>query len=251
MWQRPLKARNNKPLCMPGRPVNLKIGGVDRSWRMSEDRFSCQAYFVPKELEPLLELLTDDYDDVAAIRWIFPAVRKLFILRERVTKRYEKIGRDAEAVDRFMEQLVSAAMLFRSSEQIEHITPLVEYVANSLKIKRKKRTAKKRTKIAAGDEVSWTDEITGERVQGFIRTIAARNKTITLMVSGDSAGVLAPKEAKAWLEQNPGKSLQELTINVTFDSALFFQRDPQIVAETIVVDKTGEADEEDNSSDGD
>lgn len=232
LWERPVAAKKDKPLCFPGRQVRLEVGGKERSWRMSEDRFSCQEAFVPKEIGSLADFLVNDYDEVLMLKWIAPAARQLIKMRKRILKRCEKVGHPKP--DEIMSRMEQAALLLQSEEQIDYVMPMIDHVAELLKAKRRKK--EKKEKISTGAEVSWLDAGTGKRVHGTVIKYALRANQIKFIVSGEPVATLMPEEAKRWLGENPGKNLAGLACHYTMELSTWRQREPKVEREVVVID---------------
>lgn len=238
VWETPLAARDGKPLCKPGTPIQVETSeGEERKWRMAAHRFSCQNYFVPKDLEDVLTYVTNDVEYVRCLAWAFPAIEAFCKLQDRIRAHAEKngLGDQTATIDSVAEFL----LLFRTQEQAQYIKPFIKYVYKNLKAKSKPKSKTSKSSFQPGAEVEWDDLGSGQRVSGTIRTVGGPKKLITLLVSGESAASLKPKYAEKWQAEHEGESISNLVIHVRYSyNEWKEERNPAVKSEAVVFDFT-------------
>ena len=191
-WEAPLQARGGKPLCRPGQSFGLpvKAGEEPKKWRMQENRYSCQTHFIPKDMEDVLPLLTNDPDQVKMLLWAFPAVAALVKLIERIQQHHKKVGGDPE---KSLNRTIDFLLLFRSQQQQQLVKPFIKMVSKQLTERKPKKLARRKDSFKSGDNVSWeVAGSSGARAEGFIQTIGGRGNLVTIIVAGPSVQVLCP-----------------------------------------------------------
>ncbi len=211
-WEAPLQARGGKPLCRPGQSFGLpvKVGEEPKKWRMQANRYSCQTHFIPKDMDDVLTLLTDDADQVKMLMWTFPTIVKLVKLVKRVQQHHEKNGGDPEVS---LNHVIDFLLLFRSEQQHDLVKPFIKMVSKQLSTKKPKAPARRKDSFKSGDSVSWDIPGTGKRAEGFILTIGGRGNLVTIMVTGESIKLLNPdatqpavkwrRPVQEWKDMNP------------------------------------------------
>lgn len=239
VWEAPLAARDGKPLCKPGYPIEVKTSeGEERKWRMAAHRFSCQNHFVPKDIEDVLAYVTADPDMVRCLAWAFSAIESFCKLQDRIRKHAEKsdLGDQTEIINTVAEFI----LLFQSQEQAQYVKPLIKHVHKNLQAKHKpKATKKAKASFQPGAEVDWDDPGSGQRVSGTICTIGGPKRLITLLVSGEGAAALKPQYAEKWQAEHDGESLSNLVIQVRYSyNEWKDERNPAVKSEAVVFDLT-------------
>lgn len=209
-WEAPLTARGGKSLCRPGQQFGLpvKAGEEPKTWRMQEDRYSCQTQFIPKDMEDVLALLSSDADQVRMLLWAFPTIAKMVKLIDRIQKHHETAGGDAEIS---LNNVIDFVMLFRSEQQQQLVKPFVKMVHTQLAERKVKKPARRKNAFKAGDNVSW--QMDNGRAEGFIQAIGGRGNLVTILVAGPSVQLLVPgsdqpairwkRSATEWRKMDP------------------------------------------------
>lgn len=210
VWETPLAVRGDRPLCGPGVKTGVTIAGAKHRWRMNEDRYSCQAHFVPKDIGDVLTYITADPVDVQMLQWTFPIVKHLVKLQERIRRYYK--SKNLEGAEKAVDNAIDFATLFTSQEQADYVRPYVNSAREAIKAAKKSRI-RRGSQFRAGDEVEWDNTAGAGRVRGFISSIGGAARLMTLMVHGENVQLLDPGNTSPallwkrpqveWLKLNP------------------------------------------------
>lgn len=232
VWEAPLKARSGKALCYPGRKIEIENDGDSRIWRMNSDRHSCQKYFVPRDMEGMLELITRNPSDLMVLRWAFPAIIKLVALQQRILTYYEK--HELDGAEKAIDRVFDLVTLFSSEEQIDYVKPFILSVEKAVKAAQKRKTRRK-TRFRAHDVVTWDDTASGERVEGHVVSIS--RKFVRLEVRGENVKSLRPELAKKALAESPTRSTADLRLPLKLDLTTWRKRNPELASRPIVLEE--------------
>lgn len=240
VWETPLDALDGKSLCKPGLPVQVKDAeGQETTWQMAPQRFSCQNYFIPQEMEDLLSFVTDDVDQLRYLSWVFPTIEAFCKFQDRVRKHAEKSG--IKDPSQLVDNAANFAMMFQTSEQAKYVKPFIKAIYKHLQAKYQPKSAPKgkgKSTYVAGAEVEWDDLGSGQRVSGVIRAVGGAKRLITLLVSGDSAAALQPEYAEKWQTEHPDALIDDLVIQVRYNFKDWRdERNPAVKAAAVVFDE--------------
>lgn len=187
--------------CRPGKPVG------DEGDKMRADIFSCESFFVCKELEPEIDaFFSMGLAEILTVRRMLPSMRKLLATESWLNDQVDKKSLDVDKV-----QVFQAAKGFVSSfTSVEQLTLATQFIRSYVKTVSLKDSAKKPPllKFESGDWVEWIDLTTKEVLKGIIIT-KGRGQIKVAVTEGVNAGHSWTFNFKEWCAKRSPKIVRK------------------------------------------
>ena len=157
LWE---KEYLGKIRCKPGKLL-------DDGSKMQADLFSCETFFICKELDfELNAFLSMGFAEVITVRRMIPAIKKLLETEGWMSDTVNRKEMDVDKVQVFQ----SAKGFITSFTSTEQITLAEQFLRSYAKILSLRDKAKRppKVKFEAGDWIEWVDAATKEVIKGVI-----------------------------------------------------------------------------------
>lgn len=184
----------------------------DDGTKMSADKYSCESFFICKELEPELDnFLSMDHREVLTVRHMLTAAKHLLATELWVNKKYA----DEDGANPFAIFLNAKGFItsFTNVDQLDLSEAFIRTYANIMADRakmaaRSRKTRAPKIKFGRGDWVEWTDTVTQQQVKGIILYSSKGNIHIA-GIDGVSAGQTMTFPTKEWKEKMAPKILKK------------------------------------------
>ena len=203
LWR---KEWGNKVRCSP----DLKW---DDGTFMNAEKYSCESFFICKELEPELDaFLTMDLPEILTVRRMLGAAKQLLAVEGWIRKRFVK-NADVNPAEVFL-NAKGFVTSFTNADQLWLSEDFIRTYANLMAKKAKENATRKprakRPSFGRGDWVEWTDSKTQQRVKGIIM-YSSKGQIHIAMIDGALAGQNFSTPTKEWKDKMNPKILRKAT----------------------------------------
>lgn len=211
MWNTPHAFLGNRVMCKPGKLVKVVIDEVEQERPMSEELWSCRAYFVPRDMDLSLP---ESVGQAAMVRKLGAYLKAGVAAHLKAVTFAAEFDEDLAAV---RARLLSVASTLTTEDDLTYVFPLVQFLCDNIlrqhrNAGRVRKPSVAKVKFNPGDVVEWTDEKTGSKLDGWIMVINNRASRIKLMLSDKAVAVVQADATKPfvldydyqkWLAMNP------------------------------------------------
>jgi hypothetical protein len=198
MWNTPHAFLGNRVMCKPGKLVKVVIDEVEQERPMSDELWSCRAYFVPRDMDLSLP---ESVGQAALVRKLGGYLKAGVAAHQKAATFAAEFEEDLTAV---RARLLSVASVLTTEDDLTYVFPLVQFLCDN--ILRQHRNAGRvrkpsiaKVRFSPGDVVKWTDEKTGSDLDGWILAINNRASRIKLMLSDKAAAVVQADTTKPFV----------------------------------------------------
>ncbi len=183
--------------CKPGKTLD------EAGNKMSVDIFSCESFFICKELEPELDaFLSMDLSEVLTVRRMLPSMKKLLDTEAWLNDMVDKKGMDVDKIQVFASSK-GFVTSFTSTEQLVLAEQFLRTYARKLSAKDKAKMPPK-LKFESGDWVEWVDLTTKAVIKGIVIS-KGRGQIKVAATEGASAGHSWSFNFKEWTAKRSPK----------------------------------------------